>query len=81
MRTARKVQQGPHTSFVQSIVRKHGRNAADFGAMILDDGTVAVSGPIGTALYPLDGWTSKFVRHLEQGYFDPVIAPASSSGG
>ncbi|WP_427912595.1 hypothetical protein ACPWT1_18490 [Ramlibacter sp. MMS24-I3-19] len=81
MRPARNLQQGPHTTFVQSMVRSHGRDATAFDARILDDGSVAVSGPMGTALYPLGGWTSKFVRHLEQGYFGPATAAADQEGG
>lgn len=68
-----------HTAFVQSIVRSHGRDATGFDARILDDGTVAVSSPTGSALYPVDGWTCKFARHLDQGYFDAPLARAGTS--
>lgn len=71
-------QQDPQTAFIQSIVRTHGRDASGFEARILDNGTVAVSGPGGTALYPLDGWTSKFVRHLDQGFYGAAMAPAAN---
>lgn len=47
---------------------------------ILDDGTVAVSSPTGSALYPVDGWTCKFARHLDQGYFDAPLASIEARG-
>ena len=69
-----------HTAFVQSIVRSHGLDATGFDATILDDGTVAVTSPTGLALYPVDGWTTKFARHLDQGYFDVPLASVDTSG-
>jgi len=77
----RNTQPGAHTAFIQSILRTQGRDATGFEARILDNGTVAVSGPAGTALYPLDGWTSKFIRHVDQGYFGAATAPAANEGG
>ena len=77
----RNTQPGAHTAFIQSILRTQGRDATGFEATILDNGTVAVSGPAGTALYPLDGWTSKFVRHVDQGYFGALLTPAANEGG
>jgi hypothetical protein len=58
----------------------HGRDATGFKARIHDDGTVAVTGPAGTASYPIDGWTSRFVRHLHEGYFDLAVARGARDG-
>lgn len=59
------------TRLVRNLLRFGGRDPAGFEARLLDDGTVAVRGPFACAYYQVDGWTSKFVRHLHAGYFEP----------
>lgn len=60
----------PETRLLHSLVRLHGRDPGGFQATVLPDRTVQVMAPSGAAYYPLDGWTSRFVRHLHNGFFD-----------
>ena len=67
------------TRLVRNLVRLHGRDPRGFQAAVLPGGRLQMLAPCGAAFYPLDGWTSRFVRHLVQGFFDPRH-PATLSG-
>jgi hypothetical protein len=73
----------PETRLLRSLVRLHGRDPEGFRATVLPERAVQVMAPCGAAVYPLDGWTSRFVRHLHQGFFDarhPALLPAEHAG-
>lgn len=59
------------TRLIRNLLRLHGHPAEAFVASCLDDGSVCVRGPGAFASYRPEAWTSKFVRHLCAGYFDP----------
>lgn len=69
----------PETRLLRNLVRLHGRDPHGFEATVLPSQRVRVMAPCGAAFYPCDGWTSRFVRHLHQGFFDPR-QPATLSG-
>lgn len=77
----------PETRLLRNLVRLHGRDPDGFQATVMPDRTVQVMAPSGAAFYPLEGWTSRFVRHLHQGLFDarrPALVSAehaATSGG
>ena len=79
----------PETRLLRSLVRLHGRDPSGFQATVLPDRTVQVMAPSGAAFYPLEGWTSRFLRHLHRGFFDarqPALVSAlhaapSGAGG
>jgi len=79
----------PETRLLRNLVRLHGRDPSGFEAKLLPTRMVQVTAPSGAAYYPVDGWISRFVRHLYQGLFDarhPVTltsehASASGEGG
>jgi len=58
------------TQVLRRLVEVEGRDPWGFTAAVLPDGSISVRSPAAAAFYPLDGWTSRFVRHLHQGYFD-----------
>jgi hypothetical protein len=58
------------TQLLRQLVVVQGRDPWGFSAAVLPDGTISVRSPAAAAFYPLDGWTSRFMRHLHQGYFD-----------
>ena len=58
------------TQLLRQLVVVHGRDPAGFSAAVLPDGTISVRSPAAAAFYPLEAWTSRFLRHLHQGYFD-----------
>jgi hypothetical protein len=58
------------TQLVRSLLRLHGHDPAGFHAS-LDGLSVCVRGPVAFACYRADGWTSRFIRHLCSGYYDP----------
>jgi hypothetical protein len=58
------------TRLLHNLVRLHGRDPRGFEATVLPSRVVRVMAPSGAAFYPLEGWTSRFVRHLHQGFFD-----------
>ncbi|KQT13471.1 hypothetical protein [Ramlibacter sp. Leaf400] len=60
----------PETKLLRNLVRLHGRDPRGFEAERLPNGRVRVMAPCGAAFYPYEGWTSSFVRHLHQGFFD-----------
>jgi hypothetical protein len=59
------------TQLLRALVRYCGRNPLDFEAAVLEDGSIRVLGPGSAAFYPAEAWTSRFVRHLHRGWFDP----------
>jgi hypothetical protein len=79
----------PETRLLRNLVRLNGRDPSGFDAKLLPTGMVQVTAPSGAAFYPLEGWISRFVRHLHQGLFDarrPATltsehAAASGEGG
>ena len=79
----------PETRLLRNLVRLNGRDPSGFEARVLPTGMVQVTAPSGAAFYPMEGWISRFVRHLHQGLFDkrrPVMltsehAAASGEGG
>jgi hypothetical protein len=66
------------TKLVHNLVRLNGRDPAGYEAYILEDGSIAVRNGTAAAYYPLEGWTSRFSRHLHQGFFDPPHGPPLS---
>lgn len=58
------------TQLLRQLVVVQGRDPWGFSAVVLPDGTISVRSPAAAAFYPLDGWTTRFMRHLDQGYFD-----------
>ena len=58
------------TQLLRQLVVVQGRDPWGFSAAVLPDGTISVRSPAAAAFYPLDGWTTRFMRHLDQGYFD-----------
>jgi hypothetical protein len=58
------------TQLLRQLVMVQGRDPRGFSAAVLSDGSISVRSPAAAAFYPLDGWTTRFVRHLHQGYFD-----------
>ena len=79
----------PETRLLRNLVRLNGRDPSGFEAKVLTTGMVQVTAPCGAAFYPVEGWISRFVRHLHQGLFDarrPATlssehAAASGEGG
>jgi len=65
----------PETRLLHNLLRLHGRCPDGFSAVFLLDGSISIIGPHGAAFYPGDGWTSRFLRHLRQGFFDPAPVP------
>ncbi|TFY99395.1 hypothetical protein EZ313_22880 [Ramlibacter henchirensis] len=60
------------TQLLRQLVLVQGRDATGFAASVLPDGCcISVRSPAAAAFYPLEGWTSRFLRHLHHGYFDP----------
>ena len=59
------------TELLRQLVLVQGRDPGGFSAALLPDGSISVRSPAAAAFYPLEGWTSRFVRHLHQGFFDP----------
>lgn len=64
----------PETRLLHSLLRLHGRSPDGFSATLRPDGTVGIAGPHGAVFYPQPGWTSRFLRHLRLGFFDPAHA-------
>ena len=64
----------PETRLLHSLLRLHGRNPQGYTAALLADGSVRIVGPHGAVFYPEAGWTSRFLRHLRLGFFDPAHA-------
>lgn len=60
-----------------NLLRASGRDPESFHAVLQSDGLVRVSGPRGTAFYPRDSWFTRFSRHLDKSFFDPVVPPPS----
>lgn len=58
-----------HTRLVRALAAFTGRNPREYTALVGDDGCVGVVST-GTVFYPVDAWTSKFVRQLQAGVFD-----------
>jgi len=70
----------PETRLLRNLVRLHGRDPGGFEAKVLPTGMVQITAPSGAAFYPLDGWISRFVRHLHQGLFDGRRPATLTSG-
>jgi hypothetical protein len=66
------------TQLLRALVRYHGSDPQLFEAAVLDDGSIRVLGPGAAAFYPADAWTSRFLRHLHKGWFDPQRAPTAA---
>jgi hypothetical protein len=64
----------PETRLVHALLRLHGRSADGFSARFLADGAICITGPGTAVFYTGAGWTSRFLRHVHQGYFDAVPA-------
>jgi hypothetical protein len=62
----------PETRLLHNLLRLHGRNPAGFSATFLPDETISVVSPHGAVFYREPGWTSRFLRHLQLGFFDPA---------
>ncbi|HZY19048.1 MAG TPA: hypothetical protein VFE82_11240 [Ramlibacter sp.] len=70
-----------HTALLKSILRFHGRDPQGYDVQLQEDGTVSVRGPGAAAFYPQPAWTTKFIRHLLRGFYDPVTSPAGQGAG
>ncbi|NUO71947.1 MAG: hypothetical protein HOQ10_04430 [Frateuria sp.] len=70
----------PETRQQRNHFRLHGRDPGGFEAKFLPTGMVQVTAPSGAAFYPVEGWISRFVRHLHQGLFD-ARRPATLTSG
>ena len=68
------------TKLLHNLVRLHGRDPRGFEATVLPTCVIRVMAPCGAAFYPIEGWISRFVRHLHQGFFDSR-QPATLSAG
>ncbi|MBA2962003.1 MULTISPECIES: hypothetical protein [Ramlibacter] len=66
------------SKLVQNLVRLTGRDAHGYEAFVLADASIAVRNSTAAAYYPLEGWTSRFIRHLHQGFYDPPHGPTLS---
>lgn len=60
------------TQLLRHLVRLSGRSPIGYAASVLPSSSIRVLGPRGAVVYPIEGWVSKFLRHLHQGYFDGV---------
>lgn len=60
-----------------NLLRASGRDPGSFRVELQSDGLVRVSGPRGTAFYPRESWVTRFSRHLDKSFFDPVVPPPS----
>ena len=60
-----------------NLLRASGRDPESFRAELQSDSLVRVTGPRGTAFYPRESWFTRFSRHLDKSFFDPVV-PAPS---
>jgi len=69
------------TQLVRHLVRLAGRSPLGYAAAVLPTGAIRILGPRAAVVYPLEGWVSKFMRHLHHGYFDGLAhAPAEQAG-
>lgn len=62
-----------HTRLVRALAAFTGRDPREYTALVGDDGCVGVVSTVTvtvTVFYPVDAWTSKFVRQLHAGVFD-----------
>ena len=67
----------PETRLLHSLLRMHGRSTDGFSVTFLSDGSVRVCGPGTASFYPAVAWTSRFLRHLRCGFFDPAAVSQS----
>jgi hypothetical protein len=68
------------TQLVRHLVRLSGRSPVGYAAAVVPANSIRILGPRAAVVYPLEGWVSKFMRHLHQGYFEGVAAiPAGST--
>jgi len=66
------------TEFVRHLVRFAGKDGAPaFSAVAMPNEMLLVRGPQGAAYYQLEGWSSRFMRHLHTGYFHSAPAVAA----
>lgn len=65
------------TRLVRNLVRFTGRDPLAYSALVADDGCIGIRCPVAAVFYPVDAWTSKFIRHLHAGFFD-VAQPAAA---
>jgi len=66
------------TELVRRLVRFAGKDGAPtFSAVVMPNEMMLVRGPHGAAYYQLEGWSSRFMRHLHTGYFHSAQAAAA----
>jgi len=58
------------TQLLRQLVLVQGRDPRGFTAALLPGGSISVRSPAAAAFYPVEGWTSRFLRHLHRGFFD-----------
>jgi len=63
------------TQHVCELVRSTGRDADCFTALVDHRGFVCVRSENAVVVYLHEGWTHKFVNHLQRGYFDRPLDP------
>jgi hypothetical protein len=59
------------TRLLKNLLRISGREIKNFELKLLDGKSVRVLLDGVVAHYPLEGWTSRLLRHLYAGFFDP----------
>jgi hypothetical protein len=68
------------SQLIDGLIRCADRDPEGFVVSFLEDGTIQIRGPHALAVYPATAWTSKFTRHLHQGFFDTrARAPAEAA--
>lgn len=67
------------TRLVTNLLRLNGRDPTGYEVGLLEDGSICVRSPTAAACYPLEGWISKFNKHLHRGFFDGQTALANAS--
>lgn len=69
------------SQLLEGLIRCADRNPDGFAASILEDGAIQIKGLHALAVYPASAWTSKFTRHLHQGFFDTPPQNCSAAIG
>jgi len=56
---------------IRNLVRLSGGAPDRFSAAVTGDGQICIRCESTVAFYPLEAWISRFMRHLQRGYFEP----------
>jgi hypothetical protein len=55
-------------------MRLHERSPDGYSVKVLANDAICITGPHSATFYRRAAWTSHFLSHLRQGYFDPAPA-------